>query len=187
MDKGPLQISGFTIIELMIVLAIAAILAAIAAPSFTATIQDNRLATQVNELQASLGLARSEAIKLNNNVTICPSSDGASCIGNWQNGWIVFVDPDANGVVANVNDILRVHGAITGANTITFTQANVIYSGTGFPQANVISTFRVCDVRGPTNARAIIINNTGRPGLARDGIDADSIVEDGNGNNVVCP
>ncbi len=187
MVKAQPQHSGFTIIELMIVLAIAAILAAIAAPSFTATIQNNRLVTQVNELQASLGLARSEAIKLNNNVTTCPSSNGTSCIGNWQNGWIVFADDDADAVVdAGVDTVLRIHGAITGGNTITFTQANVTYNGTGFSRANLISTFRFCDARGATSARGIVINNTGRPGLARDS-NADGTVEDGNGNNVVCP
>jgi type IV fimbrial biogenesis protein FimT len=187
MVKAPSQLSGFTIIELMIVLAIAAILAAIAAPSFTATIQNNRLVTQVNELQASLGLARSEAVKRNDNVTTCPSNNGAGCLGNWQSGWIVFVDADADGVVANVNDILRVHGAISGGNTISFTQANVIYNGTGLSRANLVSTFRFCDSRGAANARGIVINNTGRPRLATDGVDADLIVEGGDGNNVVCP
>lgn len=187
MAKAPQQHSGFTIIELMIALAIAAILAAIAAPSFRATIQNNRLVTQVNELQASLGLARSEAIKQNNNVTTCPSSNGTSCTGSWQNGWIVFVDD--NGAVGTVDAgdiVLRVHGTIFGGNTINFTQANVSYSGTGLSRANLISTFRFCDARGATSARGIVINNTGRPGLARDG-NTDGTVEDGNGNNVVCP
>lgn len=186
MARTPLFNSGFTIVELMITLAIAAILAAIAAPSFTAMIQDNRLATQVNELQASLGLARSEAIKLNENVTTCPSSNGTACIGNWQNGWIVFVDVDADGVVANVNDILLVHGAITGGNTIAFNQANLIYTGTGLGRANIASTFRFCDDRGATSARAVIVNTTGRPTLATD-TNNDGIVEDDAGNNVVCP
>lgn len=186
MVKAPPQLSGFTIIELMIVLAIAAILAAIAAPSFTATIQDNRLVTQVNELQASLGLARSEAIKQNDNVIIC-SINAGSCGGNWATNWIVFVDLDADGDFSAGDATLRVHGAITAGNTLTSTQNTVNYTGTGLSRANVTSTFRFCDARGATSARAVIINTTGRPGLAIDSPPADGTVNGGDGNNLVCP
>ena len=183
----PQQLSGFTIIELMIVLAIAAILAALAAPSFTTIIQDNRLVTQVNELQAALGLARSEAIKTNNNVTTCRSSDGASCAGSWQNGWIVFIDNDAYGTVDIDDTILRVHGSISGGgNSLVFNQTRVIYTGNGFVRGASNGTFTFCDDRGPTSAKAIIISTTGRPRLALDS-NNDGTVEGGNGNNVVCP
>jgi hypothetical protein len=61
------------------------------------------------------------------------------------------------------------------------------YTGTGLSRTNIISTFTFCDARGAANARGIVINNTGRPRLATDGVDGDVIVEGGDGDNVVCP
>ncbi len=102
----------------MIALAVAAILLSIAVPSFTASIQNNRMVTQINDLHTSLSYARSEAVKRNNNVTVCKSSNGTSCTGNWDNGWIVFVDNNFNGTVDAGDVILRVHGSIAGDITL---------------------------------------------------------------------
>jgi type IV fimbrial biogenesis protein FimT len=187
MVKAPPQYSGFTIIELMIVLAIAAILAAIAAPSFRETIQNNRLVTQVNELQASLGLARSEAIKLNNNVIVCSINTATNkCGANWANGWNVFVDTDADGDFTAGENILRVHGAISGGNTLTYDQSTMSYTGTGLSRTNIISTFTFCDDRDEASAKGVIINTTGRAGLATIDSDADGIVEDGDSDELDC-
>ena len=103
----------------MITLAIASILITGVAPSFTASIQNTRMATQINELHTSLSLARSEAVKRNDNVTVCRSSTGISCTGHWQNGWIVFVDNDFDGSVDAGDEILRVHGLISKGLTFT--------------------------------------------------------------------
>ena len=84
--------SGLTLIELLITVAIVGVLIASATPSMTEFIQNNRAVTQVNELHTSLSLARNEAIKRNSNITVCRSSNGTTCSGAWQNGWIVFVD-----------------------------------------------------------------------------------------------
>ncbi len=82
---------GFTLLELMVTVAVVAILAAVATPSLVSVVNSNRLATQANELVASLQIARSEAIRLNNTVTLCRSTDGASCAaaGPWTR-WIVI-------------------------------------------------------------------------------------------------
>ena len=78
MYGGQIKNKGLTMLELMITLAVATILIASAAPSFRESIQNTRLVTQVNELQTALSLARSEAVKRNENVTVCASSDGSS-------------------------------------------------------------------------------------------------------------
>ncbi len=88
-----MKYKGFTLVELMITLAIAAIVITIGVPSFRQTINNNRLTTVANSFIASINLARSEAIKRNSRVVVCGSSNGKECTGSgYQSGWIVFVD-----------------------------------------------------------------------------------------------
>ncbi|MDB5762387.1 MAG: methylation [Herminiimonas sp.] len=96
LKSGSLSLSagrGFTLIELMVVIAVTAILLATAAPSFNDIVLGNKLGSYANNLVASASLARSEAIKRNTAVTLCVSSDGTSCTttGGWEQGWIVLV------------------------------------------------------------------------------------------------
>ena len=88
--------SGFTLIEIMVTIAIVGIFASIALPSFSKLIESNRINTATNELVSNLLLARSEALKRRNTVTICPSSNQTSCNDNtnFSTGWIVFLDCD---------------------------------------------------------------------------------------------
>ena len=87
-----LRPTGFTTIELIMVMAIAAILIAIVVPSFKSAIQTASTTREINTFVGDLGFARAEAIKEGVPVTICASSDGATCSGStsWQSGWIVF-------------------------------------------------------------------------------------------------
>jgi type IV fimbrial biogenesis protein FimT len=169
----------------VITLAIASILITGVAPSFTASIQNTRMATQINELHTSLSLARSEAIKRNDNVTVCRSSTGISCTGNWQNGWIVFVDNDFDGSVDAGDEILRVHGLISKGSTLVFSQTRVIYAANGVARGGSNGTFTLCDSRGATSAKGLIIGPSGRPRHAMDS-DANGILQDGNNLDLVC-
>lgn len=90
--------SGFSLIELMITIAIVAILLALAFPSFEGSLRSNRVATGTNELMASLSLARSEAIRNPTGAALCTSTDGAACGGDWNDGWMVWVDLDGDGI-----------------------------------------------------------------------------------------
>ncbi|MCP3852650.1 MAG: prepilin-type N-terminal cleavage/methylation domain-containing protein [Gammaproteobacteria bacterium] len=92
--------SGFTITELMIAVAIAAVLLTIGVPSFQETLANNRLDTKTHTVANSLKLARSEAIKRGVAVSVCPSNTGTSCVGNdLAQGWIIFTDLATPGVV----------------------------------------------------------------------------------------
>ena len=86
----PRRLYGFTLVELMVTLAVLAIGAAIAYPSFQGVLRSNRVATATNDLIASLSLARSEAIRGSRDSGVCPSSDGTECEGNWEAGVMVW-------------------------------------------------------------------------------------------------
>ena len=94
----PARERGFTLMELLVAVSIAAMLFAIGVPMFRNASLGARLSAAANNLLASVQLARSEAIKRNVRVTLCTSSDGATCAasGGWEQGWIVR---DAAGAV----------------------------------------------------------------------------------------
>ena len=119
MDKpspGNRRRHGFTLVELMVVVAIAAILAGVAAPSFSKAIASQRAKSAGTDVYLALLKARSEAIKRNAAVTLAPKT------GGWQNGWQIVNPVDAT-------DILEDHGVAAGA-TITG-PTSVVYRPSG--------------------------------------------------------
>lgn len=106
--------TGFTLVELMVVIAVAGILTALALPSFSTSIRNSRLAGATNEFIGAVNLARSEAVKTNRGGTICASSNGTSCSTDWGAGWIVFSDLNRNGIVDADETVLRYQQALRG-------------------------------------------------------------------------
>jgi type IV fimbrial biogenesis protein FimT len=88
-----------TLLELLTALAVAGILFALAFPGYRAWVADLEVRDRVEALVFTMSRARSEAIKRQTRVALCPSSDGARCAGGgrWQDGWIVFADADNDG------------------------------------------------------------------------------------------
>jgi prepilin-type N-terminal cleavage/methylation domain-containing protein len=122
--------AGLTLIEMAVTVAIVAIVAAISTPSFLSFIQSNRVQSEVNSMVNSLQLARSEAIKRGQSVSICPSSNGSSCLGaiTWNVGWLVFVDRNADGVVdtpANAADLLQYRAPWAGTDIRGHTERDI--------------------------------------------------------------
>lgn len=114
---------GFTLIEMLVTVSIAGVLMMLAAPSFQQLISSSTLTSQANEFVTMLGFTRSEAVKRNARVTICKSTDGATCVatGTWAQGYIVFVDTLATGAIGTVDageTVLRVHAALTAGSTL---------------------------------------------------------------------
>ena len=190
---------GFTLVELMIVIVIAAILLSIAAPSFEETIKRNRRLTSLEDTLGTLATARTEAVSRATPVAICPSSDGSACAGNWEDGVIMFEDDGAGAGTAEDGDrsgdeeLIRIAGAYPNGITVrsggSFTDTGtVIFDELGAVADN--GTLIICDEDGVQEARGVVINLSGQPRLAVDENDpADGIVNDdrGAGNNVVCP
>lgn len=100
---------GLTLIELTMAAAVAAILLAIASPSFEQALNGNRLSSAAGEFTAAMQLARSEAIRANRRVTLCRSADGSACstTGSTWPGWIVFIDSDADGVRGLLEPVVK--------------------------------------------------------------------------------
>jgi len=156
---------GLTLPELVFALAIVAGLVGWGVPSFREFRLNAARTREVNQFIQAVYFARSEAIKRNGVVSLCPSHDGLGCAPTgtpWQKGWIVFVnrDRDAPAVRDDGEELLRVYapwrdGAVNAnRNTLSFRP---------FGQMGVTATFAFCDQRGSRAARAVIISQTGRP------------------------
>ncbi len=134
--------------EILIVVAIVAILASLAAPSFSELIKSQKIKSMATDLNASLTLARSEAIKRNKNVTLSPTTAGA-----WEGGWQI-ADPD------NAGNYIEVHSAfasltVTGPDNVTYRSSGRI-SGATAPAFNISAA-------GTTAQRCVTVDLSGRP------------------------
>jgi type IV fimbrial biogenesis protein FimT len=132
--------SGYTMMELIMVVVIVAILAAIALPSFKYVTTSNRISSEVNGLLGDMQFARSEAIKEGLPVTVCSSTDGTSCAAsaNWQTGWIVFMDLNGDGARQGNESILRLQGPFAPGDT--FVADNAAFTGATFNRMGYAQT-----------------------------------------------
>lgn len=156
--------NGFTLIELLVTVSIVGVLLGIGVPNFVTFIQNNRLATQANDMVTILNFARSEAIRRNARITVCSSANNTACANSttWETGAIAFVDNNGNGTVDAGDVILQVRQAIEGGNTLRSANlTRVTYQTNGF-SIGFFGTLRLCDTRGTASARAIVVSNQGR-------------------------
>lgn len=165
-QRNEMKQNGFSLLELMITISIAAILLAIAVPSFQSLMANNRITSQTNNFLASLALARSEALKQGTGVSVCASANGSSCAGtsttDWSTGWIVFTDSGTIGSVDGSDTVLRVAEALRGGVVLTSisssTQGYIRYSPNGSVTAT--NSFTLC--KSGMTGRTIAISMTGR-------------------------
>ena len=146
---------GFSLIELLVTIAIAAIIAGVAAPSFSKMMNANRIQTAASALQGDMMFARTEAVKRGLWVSICPSTDQATCTttNSWANGWIVFNDINGSGTIQTGDNVLRVRQKLPGGSTIVAspapTQNAIIFNREGFTTnlgtSQVAFTFHTSD------------------------------------------
>jgi len=163
-------VRGFSIIELMITVALAGIMAAIAAPAMTKVFRSNRVQTETAALASDMQFARSEAVKRGQSVSLCASSDGATCLGanTWDKGWIIFFDPAGNGAWDSANDtVLRVRKPFVGGDTLAASPSatSVTFNREGFTSnlGTSLSTFQLHTSDGDSAAtRCVVLNISGR-------------------------
>jgi type IV fimbrial biogenesis protein FimT len=146
---------GFTLLELMVTLAIAVILASIAAPSFQNILASQRVQAATFDLLANLTLARSEAIKQNRSVTLAANNNGDA----WEDGWQIFPADQATEVV---KEVVKAQDAYSGI-VIKAALDNVTYNRSG-RVVNPVQ-FEIADPRleDSTQARCVSVTVTGMP------------------------
>jgi len=164
---------GLSLVELIVTLFVVSVLLSIGVPQFSQFVANNRMAASINEANIALHLARTEAIKRNSFVSICPSPDwdaiNPSCDPNasFTEGWIVFIDADGDGTPnlsidgGNGDLVLQSHQAMNESMDLRVGDANGIIDGpqfmvfapTGYPMQelngnNAIFNLQLCDDRG---------------------------------------
>lgn len=175
---------GFTLIELMVAVAVLAILVSIGVPALQGFIESSRLRAATHDLYSDLQLARLEAIRRNQRVTVCKANASLTqcdVSGAWHRGWLVFLDsqPGSAPAVENASDILRTHGPVSGSivvvgnggNDGTSVYASYAPDGTakrldGTFNNGALPTWRVCSTStalgNDNRARHLVLNNSGR-------------------------
>ncbi|SDF49123.1 GspH/FimT family pseudopilin [Dyella sp. 333MFSha] len=181
MPSRPRSMGGFSLLELMVAIVVAAILAAIAVPSFRTSIQRHRLLAAADELQAAVQYARTEAVLRATYVSLCPSADGTSCASSttWDTGWLVYSHPVAtskasdaySATPASGMQILRAAAALTlvsarGVDTgvVTFGQQGQLEAVASRTNAGQPVAFVLCAMPAGRPGSGLGENSTRLPG-----------------------
>jgi type IV fimbrial biogenesis protein FimT len=180
--------TGATLIELTAALGLAAILMSMAVPNYQTFTLNNRMVAEFNTFTSALQVARSEAIRRNEDVTICVSNaNGNDCgnTGNWEAGWIICADSECGTESLRVGDPLPAEYSLRSSNNFS-SNSRITFSNDGTLANNDgRGTFTLCDRRGNAKAKAIILNAVGRTQRSFDN-DDDNIVDNHDGDNVTC-
>jgi len=140
------QQTGFSIIELMVTLAVMSILLTVGVPSVRTIILNDRLAAATNNFVSSLNLARSEAVQQGVAAGICSSNNQTSCTAStWNSGWIIWVDADNDGVLDSPGEVMRVAEPLKGSIAVTAANTALLFNATGF--STTPGTLKICDSR----------------------------------------
>ena len=179
--------NAFTLIELMIVVALVAIVAAFATPSARDIVLKSHRTAALRDVGTALALTRSEAINRQTVVAMCTTTNFTSCSGtstNWEDGFLVFEDDNQDGAVDVDTDIIRIFREFGGSITVRRSMRDgsadtriLSYDETAmFVDKDDASNFIICDEKGVQHASALVLNSTGQVRTAADTND-DNVVE----------
>lgn len=156
---------GITLIELLIALAIAALLAGIALPGLNGALEAARAGEAKSGLLESAMRAVARAGITGRHAVLCPSADGSACSAgsDWSEGWIGFVDRNGDRELGAEETVFHRQPALGGKVRLTSTEGRtrIVFQGNGGNAGSNV-TFTLCDGRGPDRAETIVLNNRGR-------------------------
>ncbi len=181
---------GWTLLELLVTVTVAALAIALALPAFDELLARQRGAAAMNQLVGAVHLARAEAILQRGTVTLCPGAD--ECLGrdDWHLGARVFRDENGNGRQDGADPLIAALPALRAGERIYWrafrNRGYLQFQPRGYTQWQN-GSFLYCAPGGePRYARMIIVNAQGRVRVARDH-DGNGVVENASGRNVDCP
>lgn len=178
---------GFTLVELIVAIAVVAIVSTIALPSLNTFMVKMRVDNEISEMQRLLLTARNMAINTGRNTTVCPLALGV-CTTNWQNQISVFTNDD-NDIATNnsflaPDELIKIKEAIQTGDSLQYSQTSVIYAPTG----RIITTpanFNYCPRGEADSSRGITISASGRSYTSSD-TDNDGKDENRADTEIVC-
>jgi len=177
---------GFTVIELMVSIAIAGILTAVAMPSFNDFMTSTRVDNEISELHRILLTARNTAINTGQNVTVCPLNISNICSTNWQGEISVFTNTASNTIYDPINEtLIKVKGSTTTGDLLQYSQSSVIYTPSGRLSNNISDTFSYCPQSNADMSRGIDVTISGRVYSTSD-TDNDGKDETRNNSEIIC-
>lgn len=163
--------SGFTLIEILIVVALASVLMSLAMPSFRTFLVKRSVQAAVDTMVLDMRFARSESIKRTTRVSMCSSTNGTSCAAaaSWRDGWIIFIDDDGDGTVDASDVVLRVQDSFPNLEAVTTSAATlaIVYQPTGWARA-ASQTFTFTPMGGGSS-RLVCVSNQGRASAKAEG------------------
>ncbi len=170
-----IKVRGFTFLELIITIAIAAILMGIAIPSFQSLISSTRIYSQTRTLFNTMVMTRSRAITSGYRTILCPTIDGEQCNSDnkWHHQLIIFEDKNSNGKrdlesepIVHTTEAAEQLNIYSGSSyTSSGARRKVAYYPMGHAYGSTI-TITVCDKRGATQPYLIVVSNFGRPRIS---------------------
>ncbi len=162
-----MRIGGFTLIELMITLAIIGVMTSIAYPSWNPMIQWIRISAASSQLERSIRLARRTAILKNSKVTICPSADGEWCSegSDWSTGWLIYLDYSGTASRQAQDPIVRSLGGYSGIQIHYNRGVRLGFNNLGRIVQN--GSLVICDPLHQANSVRIVMIHSGRLRLER--------------------
>jgi type IV fimbrial biogenesis protein FimT len=166
---------GFTLLEALVVLALLGILVGMAAPAMSDLRSRHQLQAQAEGFLDSLVLARSEALRRQQRISLCAQASGGGCDtdGQWQQGWLVFVDGNDNGRLDTDEALLESHQALPAGITLHATSTVKTYFSYG-PEgrsatingAFMAGTWRFCRASSDVGWQ-VVSNALGKPRIEK--------------------
>ena len=157
-------LSGNSLLQLLISLAITAILVGLSVPSFQRLLVELQLQTHYQVLLSAVLLARSEAISRRQRVSLCQSDQQRQCDKRktWHTGWIIFVDSNRNNRRDTGEPLIGTQQALASTTLHFNRRTRIAFHPTGIAVGGSNGTFIFCDPRDPNAGKGMILSNIGR-------------------------